>query len=85
MKSLILSGDNTDFLLSDMTYKTLVSQLGQKFVDEYRSLVKEYYDLSLQMSDQIDTLDTLEADLERQTRNLDEQKVDREKLLEITK
>jgi hypothetical protein len=37
VKGLILSDSDTDTVLSDMTYKSLVTILGQKFVDEYRS------------------------------------------------
>lgn len=70
MKILILSDTDTDFLLSDMTYKTLVSQLGQRFVDEYRSLVKTYYVLSIQISDEVKKLDNLQSNLEQQSANL---------------
>lgn len=85
MKTLILSNTDTDFLLSDMTYKTLVSQLGQRFVDEYRSLVKTYYVLSLQIADEVAELDTLQAELEKESAGLKSQQEERKRLLEITK
>jgi murein DD-endopeptidase MepM/ murein hydrolase activator NlpD len=85
MKSLILSDADTDFLLTDLTYKTLVSQLGQTYIDEYRSFVKEYYLLSIKMSDEVKALDILQADLEKQSKNVQTQKDEREKLLELTK
>ena len=41
MKALLLTSEDTDYYLRDMTYKTIVSQLGQQFVDDYRQLVRD--------------------------------------------
>ncbi len=85
MKSLILSDSDTDFLLSDMTYKTLVSQLWQRFVDEYRALTKTYYILSIKMNDEVLRLHELQDALEKQRSILSWQKEQRQRLLDITK
>ncbi len=81
---LILSSENTDSILSDITYKSLVSQLGQKFVDEYKSLIKDYYTITLTTREEIVELNNLQDVLERDTSNLQIQKKEREKLLVIT-
>lgn len=60
MKALILTNNDTDFHLTDMTYKTLVAQLGQKFVDEYRSTVREYYINSIKTDEEQKNLSILE-------------------------
>lgn len=84
-QGLILSEQSTDTIVSDITYKSLVSQLGQKFVDEYKSLIKEYYRIALRTKEEISALQDLQTALERQKTNLLNQKNEREKLLEITK
>lgn len=84
-QGLILSDSSTDTIVSDITYKSLVSQLGQKFVDEYKSLIKEYYRITLRTKEEISELQNLQTTLERQKTNLQNQKKEREKLLEITK
>jgi hypothetical protein len=43
IRSLILSDQDTDNISHDITYKSLVSSLGQQFIDDYRSLIKSYY------------------------------------------
>lgn len=85
MQTLILSEGTIDYLISDMTYKSLVSELGQQFIEEYRSALKDYYILSLQMEDEITALHVLRDQLETQSRMISLQKTEREKLLEITK
>lgn len=85
MKALILTSEDTDFYLTDMTYKALVSQLGQKFVDEYRALVREYYINGVRANEEKQGLQELQAGLERQNAMLAAQKQEREHLLEITK
>lgn len=82
---LILSDESTDGIVSDITYKSLVSQLGQKFVDEYKSLIKEYYRISLRNQQEIQELQDLQIVLDRQKTNLLSQKTERTKLLEVTK
>ena len=82
---MILSEGNVDSLLQDMTYKSLVTILGQKFVDEYRSLLKEYYLIGVRMQDEKTQLETLKKSLLAQQKNIELQKSERSKLLEITK
>lgn len=84
-QGLILSDSSTDTIVADITYKSLVSQLGQKFVDEYKSLIKEYYRITLRNKEEIAELQDIQSILERQKTNLLNQKNEREKLLEITK
>ncbi len=82
---MVLSPGSTDAILTDMTYKRLVSELGQSFVEEYRSGIKEYYILSTQIEEEIINLRTLKDTLKESQELLIEQKSHRERLLEITK
>ena len=82
---LILSPDSTDTLVSDITYKSLVSQLGQKFVNEYKELIKDYYRITLRAKQEIAELEDLSTVLERQKSNLMSQKNERQKFIDITK
>lgn len=84
IKTLILSEWSVDSVLTDMTYKSLVSELGQQFVTEYRWALKDYYILSLQMEDELTSLHILKEELQSQTQILLTQKDERKKLLEIT-
>lgn len=85
IKTLVLSPENTDFILADISYKWLVSELGQSFVEEYRTGIKDYYILSLQIEEEIINLREIKETLKESKRLLVEQKKQREKLLEITK
>ncbi len=85
IKTMILSEENIDSLLQDVTYKSLVTILGQKFVDEYRSLIKEYYLIGVRMQDEKAQLEILKKDLIIQQKNIELQKSERVRLLEITK
>lgn len=68
-----------------MTYKTLVTELGQKFVTEYRSTLKDSYVLSNQIKEEILELQILRDQLEAKSRLIIIQKNEREKLLLVTK
>ena len=83
-QGLILEDGQSDTIITDITYKSLVSQLGQKFVDEYKSLVKDYYRITLKAKEEISSLEDLRTILERQKSNLLIQKKEREKLIAIT-
>lgn len=82
---LIMSDGDTDDVLSDMTYKSLVTLLWQKFVDEYRALKKEYYITRLQIEEERKQILTLKKDLELQKTLLEAQRIERVRLVEITK
>ena len=71
--------------MSDITYKSLVSQLGQKFVNEYKELIKDYYRITLRAKQEIAELEDLSTVLERQKSNLMSQKNERQKFIDITK
>ena len=81
---MILTTEDSDFTLSDITYKTLITQMGQQFVDEYRSLVRAYYLSNIQTQNEQSALETLRSGLQSQSTTLEAQKNEREKLLEIT-
>ena len=81
---MILTTEDSDFTLSDITYKTLITQMGQQFVDEYRSLVRAYYLSNIQTQNEQSALETLRSGLQSQSEILEAQKGEREKLLEIT-
>jgi len=85
IRGLILSSGNTDELLSDMTYKSLVTILGQKFVDEYRQLKKNYYVLRIKIEEEKEELVLLKKDLERQKDLLEQQRIERVRLIDITR
>lgn len=59
--------------------------LGQKFVDEYRSLKKDYYLLNIELRDERDALQKMKAQLEQQKSLLESQRTERVRLLDITK
>ena len=84
IKSMILTTGDSDLVLSDITYKTLVTQMGQQFVDEYRGLVRAYYLSSIQTQNESTQLKNLKSGLQSQSVMLTAQKEEREKLLEIT-
>lgn len=84
-QSLILSDGSTDDIATDVTYKSLVSVLGQNFIIEYRKLVREYTRNALQLQEEIESLAKEQEILLKQRSNLDTQKSAREQLLEITK
>lgn len=81
---MILTTEDSDFTLSDITYKTLITQMGQQFVDEYRSLVRAYYLSSIQTQNEQSALEALASGLERQSASLIAQQAERAHLLEVT-
>ena len=85
IKGMILTTEDTDYSLSDITYKTLVTQMWQKFVNEYRDLVRDYYLAQMQTKDEEVQLVSLKLDLENQNNILLSRKTEREKLIETTK
>lgn len=84
-QTLILTEEDTDFHLTDMTYKALASELGQKFIEEYRTSVREYYVHTVQTREEKAGLEALELALKKQLGTLEAQKQERERLLEIAK
>lgn len=85
MKALLLTGEDTDYYLQDMTYKAIASELGQKFVDEYREMVRTYYLNTVKTREEQVKLQKMQSQLEMQNANYISQKKEREELLEITK
>lgn len=85
VKWLILSDGDTDSWISEMTYKSLVTLVWQKFVDEYRWLKKDYYILRIQIEDERNKLDLLKKDVEVHKNLLESQRAERVRLIEVTK
>ncbi len=81
---MILTSEDTDFSLSDITYKTLVTQMGQKFVNEYRELVRTLYVSQVQTKKEEKQLQELKIGLGEQINTLTVQKAEQQKLLEYT-
>lgn len=79
---MILTSEDTDFSLSDITYKTLVTQMWQKFVNEYRELVRSLYVSQVQAKKEEKQLQELKIGLEEQINTLTTQKAEQQKLLE---
>ncbi|NRH21162.1 peptidoglycan DD-metalloendopeptidase family protein [Candidatus Gracilibacteria bacterium] len=84
IKGMILTSEDTDFSLSDITYKTLVTQMGQKFVNEYRDLVRSLYLSQVQEKKEEKQLQELKIGLQEQANTLITQKAEQQKLLEYT-
>lgn len=85
IQAMILSPDTPDSISTDIVYKSLVSILGQKFIDEYRSLVRDYYRMSIRIRDEVNALEEAKALLEKQKSTLAVQRNQREDLLDATK
>jgi murein DD-endopeptidase MepM/ murein hydrolase activator NlpD len=84
IKWLMMTDEDSDVTLSDITYKALVAQVWQKWVDEYRWLVRSYYRIAIQTQQEEEQMKLLQSGLEKQKANLEEQKASREKLIEQT-
>jgi murein DD-endopeptidase MepM/ murein hydrolase activator NlpD len=84
-QTLIMTEGDTDTASRDIIYKSLVSILGQKFIEEYRSLMKEYSRIQMRIRDEVALLEVDQAILGRQKSTLMSQRDYREKLLEATK
>jgi len=84
-QSLIMTDASVDDLSRDITYKALVSILGQKFIEEYRTLIKDYALMKIRIREEIALLDTDKSLFERQKSNLLSQREYREQLIEATK
>lgn len=84
-QTLIMTDGDTDALSKDIIYKSLVSVLGQKFIEDYKSLVKEYDLIQIRIRDEVALLAVDQSLLERQKANLIYQRDYREKLLTATK
>lgn len=84
IKWMILTTEDTDFSLSDITYKTLVTQMWQQFVNEYRDLVRSLYLSQVQAKKEEKQLNELKISLEEQSNTLITQKAEQQKLLEYT-
>ena len=84
-QTLILTDADTDDISKDIIYKSLISILGQKFIEDYRDLMKEYQRIQMRIQDEMTLLETDKRILERQKSTLISQRDYREQLLEATK
>ncbi|PID83965.1 hypothetical protein CSB09_03555 [Candidatus Gracilibacteria bacterium] len=84
IQSMLLSDKDSDFFISDITYKTLVSELGEQFVHEYRELVRQQYVHQIQIQEQKRKIETMKRALQEQKRSLQVQKSQKESLMEVT-
>lgn len=84
LQSLILTDNDTDTVSHDITYKSLVSSLGQQFIDDYRGLIKDYYKIQTRINEEVALLDADTQKLARQKTNLITQRNFREQLLLAT-
>jgi murein DD-endopeptidase MepM/ murein hydrolase activator NlpD len=82
---LLLSDKDTDTMLSDIAYKSLVTLIWQEFVDEYRTLKKESYLLWMQIEDERRNLESLRNETELQKSLLESQRGERVRLIDITR
>ncbi len=84
IQSMILSDKDSDFYISDITYKTIVSELGEQFVHEYRELVRQQYVRQIQIQEQKKKIEDLRLSLLQKKIGLESQKAEKEKILEVT-
>jgi septal ring factor EnvC (AmiA/AmiB activator) len=84
-QSLILSDADTDTLSKDIVYKSLISLLGQKFIEDYRLLIHDYNRIQLRIQEEITLLEIDQKVLEKQKINLLSQRDYRQKLLNATR
>ncbi len=84
-QTLIMTDSQSDEISTDIVYKSLVSILGQKFIEDYRSLMKEYNRIQIRVRDEVALLEADKKILERQKATLLSQRDYREQLLEATK
>jgi murein DD-endopeptidase MepM/ murein hydrolase activator NlpD len=85
LQSLILTAWDTDEVGRDIMYKSLVSSLGQQFIDDYRALIKEYYLIEMRLKEELASLSRDQDRLDTQKKNLIAQRTYREQILEVTK
>lgn len=83
-QTLIMTDTDSDTISNDIIYKSLVSILGQKFIEDYRSLMKEYNLIQLHIRDEVTLLEADSLILKRQKATLISQRDYREQLLEAT-
>lgn len=85
MKSIILNDGDISDILNDIHYKSLLETAGQNFIEQHRSLVKEYYyNKESLKKEKIEYL-RLKNELITKNRDLLGQKEYKEQLLEVTK
>lgn len=85
IQNLILSDESVDSVSRDITYKSLVSILGQQFIKEYKLLISDYYKTVLKIRDSLVLLEADQILFEKEKSILLVQKHQREDLLAITK
>lgn len=84
-QTLIMTDGDIDTLSRDIIYKSLVSVLGQRFIEDYKSLVKDYDLIQIRIGDEVALLAVDQSILERQKTSLIAQRDYRSQLLEVTK
>lgn len=85
LRGILMNDGDIQDTFSDIHYKTLVSQVGQQFIDEYRALTREYYSMMVSLDEEVIRLSTLEKQLERQHADLEDERAERARVLELTK
>jgi murein DD-endopeptidase MepM/ murein hydrolase activator NlpD len=85
LQSLILTESDTDTVSRDVAYKSLISILWQRFIDDYRALIKEYYRIQTRLREELALLEIDNEKLARERSNLITQRQYREQLLVTTK
>jgi murein DD-endopeptidase MepM/ murein hydrolase activator NlpD len=85
LQSLIITDTSTDTVGRDIMYKSLVSILGQQFIDDYRNLIKEYYRITNRIEEEIASLDREQVKLDKKKNDLMTQRKYREDLVSATK
>ena len=85
LRGIIMNDGDIQEVFSEIHYQWLISQVGQQFVEEYRSLMREYYSTVVTLDEEVHRLTELEKNLEEQKSALEAERTERQRILDVTK
>jgi murein DD-endopeptidase MepM/ murein hydrolase activator NlpD len=84
-QTLILTEDDSDTVSKDIVYKSLISIVGQKFIEDYRDLIRQYHLTQSRIREEVALIKADQDLLERQKSTLLSQREYKQQLLDATK
>lgn len=85
LRSIILNDGNMTDIFNDVHYKSLLEVAGQNYIEQHRSLIREYYATKERIKDEKNTQGRMRRNLVAKKRDLESIKQYKQQLLEITK
>lgn len=85
LRGIIMNDGDIQEVFSEIHYQWLISQVGQRFVDEYRWLMREYYSTVVALDEEVNRLTELEKNLEAQKLALEAERIERQRILDVTR